>query len=346
MHQTLEKIAQQIAASGKGILAADESDNTIGKRFATINTPSTEENRRDWRELLFQTQNAMQKYISGVILFDETIRQTSADGKTSLPDLIAQSGALVGIKVDRGAQPLAAANGETITEGLDGLRQRLSEYHQLGARFSKWRAVIKIGERIPSRTCMEANAHALARCAALSQEAGIVPIVEPEVLMDGQHDINTCARITETMLNITYRQLRMQRVHLEGTILKPNMIVSGSECPQQAGVDEVAEKTLACLQRCVPACVPGIAFLSGGQSDQDATAHLNAINQIGTASNGGAPWQLTFSYGRALQAAPLNIWRGQKENVPAAQSAFAHRAQMNSLAALGQWSPTQENQAA
>ncbi len=346
MRQTLETIAAQMIADGKGILAADESDATIAKRFAAINTPSTEEKRRDWRELLLRAQAAMRDHISGVILFDETIRQTAQDGHTKLVELITQSGAVAGIKVDRGAKPLAAAQGETITEGLDGLRARLEDYHRQGARFAKWRAVIKIGgsprsDTLPSRYCMEANAHALARYAALCQEAEIVPIIEPEILMDGDHDINTCLKATEAMLNTTYRNLRMQRVHLEGTILKPNMVVSGTDCPQQAGIDEVAEKTLACLRSCVPACVPGIAFLSGGQSDQDATAHLNAINQIGD-----APWKLTFSYGRALQAAPLAAWRGQADNVPAAQSLFAHRARMNGLAARGQWSAALENQAA
>jgi fructose-bisphosphate aldolase class I len=329
--QALEQIAQQMVAAGKGILAADESNGTIAKRFDSIGVESTENNRRDWRALLFSSDQAMREFISGVILFDETIRQKTADG-TPLTQLITQAGALPGIKVDRGAMPLAGCAGETITEGLDGLRERLNEYFQLGAKFAKWRAVLKVGA---SRVAMDANASALARYAALCQEANIVPIVEPEVLMDGSHTIDDCFKTTQATLNMVFRQLKMQRVHLEGIILKPNMVVSGTDCPQQASPDEVAEKTLRLLKRCVPAAVPGIAFLSGGQSDKDATAHLNQMNQLGQSDS--LPWALTFSYGRALQAAPLKAWTGAKDNIPAAQQNFSHRAQMNGLASLGQW---------
>lgn len=331
MTATLQQIAEAMVAKGKGILAADESSGTIKKRFDSIGAPSTEKNRRDYRELLFRTDDAMRNCISGVILYDETIRQNAADG-TPLVKLIADAGAVPGIKVDTGAKDLAGAPGEKITEGLDGLRERFAEYHKLGARFAKWRAVINIGKDIPSTYCLDANAHALARYAALAQEAGIVPIVEPEVIMDGDHSIDRCFEVTEAALIALFDELRRQRVLLEGTILKPNMVVSGTLNPVQAGVEEVAEKTVKCLRRCVPAAIPGIAFLSGGQSDELATAHLSAMNAMFD-----PPWNLTFSYGRALQAAPLQAWSGRKENVKAAQQAFAHRARMNGLAAEGAW---------
>ncbi len=331
MWDTLEEIAQAMVAEGKGILAADESSGTIKKRFDSINAESTETSRRDYREMLFRTRSAMTDHISGVILFDETLRQNAADG-TPLVELISSAGAVPGIKVDTGAKPLAGASGEMVTEGLDGLRDRFAEYHDLGARFAKWRAVINIGSGIPSRYCLNANAHALARYAALAQEAGIVPIVEPEVIMDGDHDIDRCFEVTEAALNALYDALSEQRILLEGTVLKPNMVVSGTLNPVQAGVEEVAEKTVRCLRRCVPSAVPGIAFLSGGQSDEDATAHLSAMNAMFD-----LPWSLTFSYGRALQASPLKAWGGNSANVASAQSAFAHRARMNGLAASGAW---------
>ena len=340
MTDSLASIAQAMVASGKGILAADESTGTIKKRFDSIDVDSTEANRRDYRELLFRT-GAMADYISGVILFDETIRQKAEDG-TPLVDLIKNAGAVPGIKVDKGAKALAGAPGEMVTEGLDGLRERLEEYHGLGARFAKWRAVITIGDHIPSPYCVDANAHALARYAALCQEADIVPIVEPEVLMDGPHTVDRCFEVTEFALKMLYARLFEHRVVLEGTVLKPNMVVSGTECETQAGVEEVAEKTVYCLKRAVPAAVPGIVFLSGGQSDYDATAHLNAMNAGGY----DLPWALSFSYGRALQAAPLKAWSGEAGNVPAAQAAFAHRARMNGLAATGDWSPDLEQEAA
>lgn len=330
----LNKIANAMVAPGKGILAADESSGTIKKRFDTINVDSTEDNRRDYREMLFRTKEAMREYISGVILFDETIRQKAADG-TPLVQLIQDSGAIPGIKVDKGAHPLAGAPGEKVTEGLDGLRGRLQEYYDLGARFAKWRAVIDIaGEDIPSGYCISVNAHALARYAALCQEANIVPIVEPEVLMDGDHDIDRCYEVTEFTLKSLFDELYAQDVALEGTILKPNMVIAGKKCPDQASVAEVAEKTVKCFRAAVPAAVPGIVFLSGGQSDEQATAHLNAMN----AAYKNLPWALSFSYGRALQAAPLKAWAGKMENVAAAQAAFAHRAKMNSLAQRGDWS--------
>ena len=340
MTDRLDDIAAAMVARGKGILAADESSGTIKKRFDAIGVESTEDSRRDYRELLFRTGDAMRNHISGVILYDETIRQKAADG-TPLVDIIAASGAVPGIKVDMGAKPLAGHPGELVTEGLDGLRERLAEYHKLGARFAKWRAVIDIAGGIPTRGCIEANAHGLARYAGLCQEAGIVPIVEPEVLMDGGHDIDRCFEVTEAVLNAVYDQLFTQRVRLEGSVLKPNMVISGKKCASRAGVEEVAEKTVACLKRTVPAAVAGIAFLSGGQSDEEATAHLSAMNAIG-----GLPWPLTFSYGRALQAAPQKAWSGKAENITAAQAAFAHRARMNSLATTGEWQAALEKQAA
>jgi fructose-bisphosphate aldolase class I len=338
--EQLNKTAEAMVVPGKGILAADESSSTIQKRFDAIGVESTADNRRDYRELLFRSTEAMRSYISGVILFDETIRQNARDG-TPLVKLIEQAGAVPGIKVDAGAKPLPFCPGETVTEGLDGLRERLKEYHGLGARFAKWRAVIDIGEGKPSWACILANAHALARYAALCQEADIVPIVEPEVLMDGGHDIDTCARVTEWVLKEVYQQLYYQNVMLEGTVLKPNMVVPGKKSAKKASVEEVAARTIEVLKRCVPSAVPGIAFLSGGQSDEEATAHLDAMNRIG-----GFPWKLTFSYGRALQAAPQKAWSGKSENVAAAQRAFSHRARMNGLAALGQWQDGLEKKAA
>jgi len=339
----LDQLAQTAAAMvqpGKGILAADESSGTIKKRFDAIGVESTPDNRRDYRELLFRTTEAMKNCISGVILYDETIRQAAKDG-TPLVKLIEQAGAIPGIKVDLGAKPLPFCPGETITEGLDGLRERLTEYRDLGARFAKWRAVIDIGDGIPSETAVRANAHALARYAALCQDQSVVPIVEPEVLMDGTHDIDRCATVTEFVLKTVFQELYEQRVVLEGAVLKPNMVIAGKKSPRQASVDEVAEKTLIVLKRCVPAAVPGIAFLSGGQSDEEATAHLDAMNRIG-----GVPWRLTFSYGRALQAAPQKAWSGKSENTEAAQRAFAHRARMNGLASMGQWTSDLEKVAA
>jgi fructose-bisphosphate aldolase class I len=336
----LHKVAEGMTAPGKGILAADESTGTIKKRFDAIGVESTADTRRDYRELLFRSTDAMSKYISGVILYDETIRQKAKDG-TSLVKLIADAGSVPGIKVDKGTKPLPFCPGEVITEGLDGLRERLAEYRGLGARFAKWRAVIDIGAGIPSYNCIKSNAHALARYAALCQDEEIVPIVEPEVLMDGDHDINRCEMITEWVLKTVYEELYYGRVQLEGTVLKPNMVVPGKKCAKRASVEEVAEKTARVLKACVPAAVPGIAFLSGGQSDEEATAHLDAINRIG-----GLPWRVTFSYGRALQAAPQKAWSGKSENVAAAQRAFSHRARMNGLATLGQWKSDLEKKAA
>jgi fructose-bisphosphate aldolase class I len=336
----LARTAQAMMTKGKGILAADESTGTIKKRFDAIGVESTETSRRDYREFLFRTSDAMRNNISGVILYDETIRQKAVDG-TPLVKLIEDAGSIPGIKVDLGAKPLALCPGETITEGLDGLRQRFVEYRNLGARFAKWRAVIDISPGIPTYTAINTNAHALARYAALAQEESIVPIVEPEVLMDGDHDIDTCARVTEWVLKEVFYMLYKQRVALEGMVLKPNMIVPGAKSPKQVSAEEVAERTIKCLKQCVPPAVPGIAFLSGGQSDEEATAHLNAMNK-----HAGLPWPLTFSYGRALQAAPQKAWSGKPANVPAAQHAFAHRARMNGLATRGEWNPEVEKQAA
>jgi fructose-bisphosphate aldolase class I len=324
----LAETAQALVAEGKGILAADESAGTIKNRFDSIGLESTEDNRRDYRTTLFTTPGAAQ-YISGVILFDETLRQLAADG-TRLVDILTQQGIIPGIKVDVGAKPLAGHPEETVTEGLDGLRDRAAEFARLGARFTKWRGVYRIGEVIPSAAGITANAHALARYAALAQEAGLVPIVEPEVLMDGPHDIETCEAVTEEVLRTVYSELALQDVELEGTLLKPNMVLSGTECDEQADVQEVAEATVRVLKRTVPAAVPGIVFLSGGQSAEVATLHLNAMNKIG-----GLPWKLSFSFGRALQAAPLKAWGGKAENVPAAQSAFLERAKANGEASLG-----------
>jgi fructose-bisphosphate aldolase, class I len=336
----LNRVAEAMVAPGRGILAADESSATIKKRFDAIGAESTDNNRRDYRELLFRSTEAMSKHISGVILYDETIRQNAKDG-TPLVKVIERAGSLPGIKVDKGLKPLPFCPNEVITEGLDGLRERLVEYRGLGAKFAKWRAVIDIGAGIPTSTCINTNAHALARYAALCQDEDIVPIVEPEVLMDGDHDIDRCSIATEWTLKRVFEQLYDQRVALEGMVLKPNMVVAGKKSPKRATIEEAAEKTLKVLKACVPAAVPGIAFLSGGQSDEDATAHLDAMNK-----NGGLPWRLTFSYGRALQAAPQKAWAGKSENVAAAQRAFTHRAMMNSLAALGQWRSELERKAA
>jgi fructose-bisphosphate aldolase class I len=336
----LNKVALAMVAPGKGLLAADESSGTIKKRFDAIKVESTEDTRRDYREMLFRSSDAMSKCISGVILYDETIRQNAKDG-TPLVKLIERAGAIPGIKVDEGTQELPGCPGELVTVGLDKLAGRLAEYYKLGARFAKWRAVIDIGKEIPSMTAISVNAHALARYAALCQAAQIVPIVEPEVLMDGDNDIDRCYDVTQRVLNKVFQELRIQRVALEGMILKPNMAISGKKCPKQASVEEVAEKTIKMLKHCVPAAVPGIAFLSGGQSDEEATAHLDAMNRIGD-----CPWALTFSYGRALQAAPQKAWAGKSENVAAAQRAFTHRAMMNSLAAHGQWKQDMEKKAA
>ncbi|WP_338829081.1 class I fructose-bisphosphate aldolase [Bradyrhizobium sp. 27S5] len=341
----LNKIALAMVTPGKGILAADESSGTIKKRFDAIKVDSTEDNRRDYREMLFRSQEAMSKYISGVILYDETIWQNAKDG-TPLVKLIEQAGSIPGIKVDEGTQALPNCPGELVTVGLDKLAERLKKYYERGARFAKWRAVIDIGSGagsrgIPTMTAIRVNAHALARYAALCQAAQIVPIVEPEVLMDGDHDIDRCYEVTQRVLNRTFQELRVQRVALEGMILKPNMAISGKKCPKQASVQEVAEKTVRLLKSCVPAAVPGIAFLSGGQSDAEATAHLDAMNKIGH-----LPWRLTFSYGRALQAAPQKAWSGKPDNVPAGQRAFSHRARMNGLASTGNWEAGLEKQAA
>jgi fructose-bisphosphate aldolase class I len=328
----LNKVARAMVTPGRGLLAADESSGTIKRRFDDINVKSTEESRRNYREMLFRSKEAMTQYISGVILYDETIWQNAADG-TPLIRIIEQSGAIPGIKVDEGTQALPNCPGELITVGLDKLAERFKKYYDRGARFAKWRAVIDIsGRDIPSMTAIHVNAHALGRYAALCQAAQIVPIVEPEVLMDGDHDVDRCEAVTEHVLNATFRELRLQRIALEGMILKPNMIIPGRKCRKQASVEEVAARTIRLLKGCVPAAVPGIAFLSGGQSDEEATAHLDAMNRIG-----GLPWRLTFSYGRALQAAPQKAWSGKAENIAAGQRAFAHRARMNSLASKGEW---------
>src|SRR5687767_6875552 len=336
----LNKVANAMVAPGKGILAADESSGTIKKRFDAIKVESTEDNRRDYREMLFRSTEAMSKYVSGVILYDETIWQNAKDG-TPLVKLIEQSGAIPGIKVDEGTQALPGCPGELVTVGLDKLAERLKKYYERGARFAKWRAVIDIGPAIPSYAAIHTNAHALARYAALCQAAQIVPIVEPEVLMDGGHDIDRCYEVTEFVLKETFQQLYHQKVALEGMVLKPNMAIAGKKSAKKSGVAEVAEKTVKLLKGCVPGAVPGIAFLSGGQSDEEATAHLDAMNKIG-----GLPWKLTFSYGRALQAAPQKAWSGKSENVAAAQRAFTHRAKMNGLATLGQWKNDLEKKAA
>jgi fructose-bisphosphate aldolase, class I len=336
----LNKVANAMVAPGKGILAADESTGTIKRRFEAIGVENTEDNRRDYRELLFRSTEAMRDCISGVILYDETIWQKARDG-IPLVKLIAQTGAIPGIKVDEGTKPLPGCPDEVITIGLDRLTERLPKYREQGARFAKWRAVIDIGPGIPSHTAVHANAHALARYAALCQAAEIVPIVEPEVLMDGANDIDRCYEVTQWVLKETFQELYYNRVALEAMVLKPNMAIAGKKSPKRAGVEEVAEKTVRLLKACAPAALPGIAFLSGGQSDEEATAHLDAMNRIGN-----LPWKLTFSYGRALQAAPQNAWSGRPENVAAAQRAFVHRARMNGLATRGQWKSDLERKAA
>ena len=334
---TLNQIARAMVAPGRGILAADESTGTIERRFTSINVENTEENRRAYRDLLFTTKG-IGDWISGVILFDETLRQKSADGM-SFVDLLNKNGVLPGIKVDAGAKPLPFCPGETVTEGLDNLPKRCAEYVKLGAKFAKWRAVIDIGADIPSTTSTAANAHALARYAAICQEAGLVPLVEPEVLMDGDHTIERCEQVTEWTLNAVFDALYINRVSLEGAVLKPSMVISGKKCVRQAGVQEVAERTVCILKRTVPAAIAGIAFLSGGQSDEVATAHLDAMNKLGN-----NPWPLSYSYGRALQQPTLKAWRGQAANVPAAQAALAHRGRMNSLASQGKYSAALEAQ--
>jgi fructose-bisphosphate aldolase, class I len=334
----LHETAKALVAEGKGILAADESDGTIKKRFDSIGIESTEESRRAYRDMLFTTDGA-EEFISGVILYDETIRQSGLDG-TPFAKRLDSRGIIPGIKVDKGAKPLALADGETITEGLDSLRERLAEYRELGARFAKWRATYSIGPGTPSEYSVWTNAHALARYAALCQEAGLVPIVEPEVLMDGDHTLEEASKGTGRVLQAVYTELHDQRIELRGTLLKPNMVLSGYEAANRAGVDEVADATLDCFYRHVPAAVPGIVFLSGGQSDEDATAHLNAMN-----ARGPHPWELSFSYGRALQAPALKAWRGKEENVDAAQRAYYHRAKMNSAARTGMYAPEMEREA-
>jgi fructose-bisphosphate aldolase class I len=331
---SLNAIALKLVAQGRGILAADESEPTIAKRFASIGLGSTPELRRDYREMLFRAREAMENYISGVILTEETLLQSAADG-TPFREILKAADVIAGIKVDRGAFPIPGPAGEKITEGLDGLRQRLAHYAELGARFAKWRGVITINETAPTRNGIRANAHALARYAILCQEAGIVPVVEPEVVGDGEpgdHSIARCEEVTGETLEAVFSELRLAGVDLSGILLKPNMITAGIRAKHKPGVEEVAQRTVLCLQTYVPAAVPGIAFLSGGQTDEEATAHLSAMNAMGP-----LPWALTFSYGRALQNAALKLWAGKAENVPAAQAAFAHRAHMNSLAALGQW---------
>ena len=330
MNHNIEETARALVAKGKGILAADESFGTIEKRFKQIGLPTSEENRRDYREMLF-TAPDFGKSISGVILFDETLRQKGADG-TPLVEILKRQGSIPGIKVDAGAVPLPFSPTEKITEGLDGLRQRLNEYFELGARFTKWRAVIDIDVDIPTDYCIHANAEALAGYAALSQEAGLVPIVEPEVLMDGAHDIERCLEVTERTLVAVFHALHIHRIRLEGMLLKPNMVIAGKKSATQAGIQQVAELTVRCLKRTVPPAVPGIVFLSGGQSEEEATAHLNAMNAMGP-----LPWALSFSYGRALQQAALSAWGGKKENVAAGQRAFAHRARLNGMATTGEY---------
>jgi fructose-bisphosphate aldolase class I len=331
----LSQTARALVAPGKGILAADESSGTIKKRFDSISVESTADSRRDYREMLFTAQGASD-FISGVILYDETIRQAATNGR-QLVDLLTDQGIIPGIKVDLGAKPLPLAEGETVTEGLDGLRERLAEYRGLGARFAKWRATYSITDTLPSRTCVDVNAHALARYAALCQEQGLVPIVEPEVLMDGTHTIERSYTVTRAVLEAVYDALFLQRVELAGTLLKPNMVLSGYSCAQQASVDDVATWTLRCFRECVPSAVPGIVFLSGGQSDEAATAHLNEMNR-----RGPLPWQLSFSYGRALQAPALKAWKGDAANADAGRAAYLHRARLNGAARSGSYSAEME----
>jgi fructose-bisphosphate aldolase class I len=334
--QDLESIAATLVANGKGILAADETVPTLTKRFDTLGIPSTEQSRRAYREMLF-TPPAIAEFISGVIMHDETIRQKSSDG-TPLVQVVSRQAILPGIKVDTGAKPLAGSPDEKVTEGLDGLRDRLSEYYGMGARFAKWRAVIRIADMLPSPACVSANAHALARYAALSQEQRLVPIVEPEVLMDGPHAIGRCEEVTGLVLHAVFHALFAQRVSLESMLLKPNMVIPGKESTHSASVEEVAIATIRCLRRHVPAAVPGIVFLSGGQEDRVATAHLNAINQL----RGAKPWKISFSYGRALQDPALEAWHGRDENLKAGQEALYHRARCNGAASLGTYNDEME----
>ena len=336
----LEQTAAAMVAPGKGILAADESSPTIKKRFDSIATECSEDNRRAYRELLF-TAPGIEGQIAGVILYDETLRQIGSDGKP-LREALAARGIMPGIKVDMGAKDLAGHPGEKVTEGLDGLRDRLSEYRKLGAPFAKWRAVITIGDRIPNGACIQANAHALARYAALCQEAGLVPMVEPEVLLDGDHDIGRCFEVSEATLRAVFAELYTQGVHLEGTILKASMVLSGKDCPHRAGIEEVACETVRCLRRCVPAALGGVVFLSGGQGPEEATAHLNAMNAL----SDNLPWRLSFSYSRALQGPALTTWGGDPDNGPAAQRVLAHRAKMNGAASRGEYQPSMENESA
>ena len=337
----MEATAKAMVAAGRGILAADESTGTIGRRFTGIKIDNTEDNRRAYRDMLFSAKGLSQ-YISGVILYDETIRQSGHSG-AAFVELLAKNGMLPGIKVDAGAKDLALCPGETVTEGLDDLPKRCAEYVKMGAKFAKWRAVINIGTDIPSATCVAANAHALARYAAICQGAGLVPIVEPEVLMDGNHTIERCEEVTEWALNAVYQALYMNRVTLERSVLKPSMVISGKDCPRQASVEEVAERTVRVLKRAVPAAVAGVVFLSGGQSDELATAHLGAMNSM---FKGHLPWPLSFSYGRALQAPSLKAWGGNEANVARGQAALLHRARMNSLASLGKYTAEAEKMAA
>tara|TARA_A100001015_G_scaffold262268_1_gene308387 strand:- start:750 stop:1766 length:1017 start_codon:yes stop_codon:yes gene_type:complete len=336
---TLEEIAKRMCAKGKGILAADESTGTIAKRFKSINVENSEKNRLVFRQTLFSSE-AMKNYIGGVILFDETIKQKTTIGP-SIPDLILKNNALPGIKVDKGAKPLAGSSDETVTEGLDGLRERLKEYYDLGARFTKWRAVYKISDKFPSSQSIKSNAHALARYAALVQEANMVPIVEPEVLMDGSHDINKCYQVTTDVLNECYNELENHKVDLKGTVLKPNMIIPGSSSPKKSNAEEIAKKTLDCLKKNVPSEVPGIAFLSGGQSEIEASKNLNEINKINDTN-----FLITFSYGRGLQASALKAFGKDQSNQNNIQKAFDHRAKMNGLSSKGEWSEALEKEAA
>jgi fructose-bisphosphate aldolase, class I len=337
--EAMRATARDLVAAGKGILAADESSGTIEKRFEQIGVESTEENRRAYRQLLFTTPG-LAEHISGVILFDETIRQAADDG-SPLTEVLEKAGVIPGIKVDTGAKPLALFDGETVTEGLDGLRERIAEYRELGARFAKWRATYVVGAELPTEFAVLANGHAMARYAALCQEGGLVPIVEPEVLMDGDHDLDACAAATGRALGVLYAQMAAHRLDLPGTLLKVNMVVPGKDAPTQADDGEIAEATVATLREHVPEDVPGIVFLSGGMTDEQATSRLNEINR-----RGGAPWEISFSYGRALQQAPLKAWSGDPANVEAAQAALAHRARMNGLARDGEWTASMESSAA
>jgi fructose-bisphosphate aldolase class I len=338
MAADLKSTAEALVAENKGILAADESFPTIEKRFKSISIESTEENRRAYRDMLFGTPG-LEEYVSGVILFDETLRQQSSDG-VDFAEVLSSRGIIPGIKVDKGAKDLALFPGEKITEGLDGLRDRCNEYFEMGARFTKWRAVINIGDDVPTNFGIHANGHALARYAALSQEAGLVPIVEPEVLMDGSHSIDRCYEVTAQTLEALFQQLSLHNVDLAGTLLKTNMVLSGKDASDRAGVEEVARQTVKCLTENVPAEIPGVVFLSGGQSDQEATAHLDAMNKLGS-----HPWELSFSYGRALQAPALDAWKGDPSNVEAGRKALYHRAKLNGLARSGSYSPDMEEAA-